>query len=141
MDYSEVCVEKTTRLNRKAIAQGRSEIRLGSVSKNPWPDNTFDAAAAFETVYFWPDFLNDLKEVRRVLKPGGLFLICNEMNKPEEGKTPYQFWVDVLDLKTYTASDFKSSLAEAGFIDIEIASEGTSRICVIARAKKEAPLS
>jgi ubiquinone/menaquinone biosynthesis C-methylase UbiE len=42
LDYSEVCVEKTRRLNRKALDAGRAEIRLGSVSENPWPDNSFD---------------------------------------------------------------------------------------------------
>jgi ubiquinone/menaquinone biosynthesis C-methylase UbiE len=74
LDYSEVCVEKTTRLNRKAVRAGRAEIRLGSVSENPWPDNSFDVVTAFETIYFWPNFAGDLREVRRVLKPGGVFL-------------------------------------------------------------------
>ena len=31
---------------------------------------------AFETVYFWPDFVNALKEVRRVLKDDGIFFIA-----------------------------------------------------------------
>jgi hypothetical protein len=43
LDYSEVLVEKTRRLNRKAVREGRSEI---------WPSNTFDMVTAFETVYF-----------------------------------------------------------------------------------------
>ncbi|MDR1930266.1 MAG: hypothetical protein LBQ44_06495 [Treponema sp.] len=75
-------------------------------------------------------------EVRRVLKPGGLLFICNEMNKPETGEAPYQYWIKTLDLKTYRASDFRERLTEAGFIDIDIVSEGKYRVCVSARAKK-----
>ncbi len=40
----------------------------------------FDAVTAFETVYFWPDLPQCFREVYRVLKPGGTFLICNESN-------------------------------------------------------------
>jgi SAM-dependent methyltransferase len=137
LDYSEVSVEKTKRMNRRAVRAGRAEIRLGSVSENPWPDNSFDVVTAFETVYFWPDFTNDLREVRRVLKPGGIFFICNEMNKPEEGEAPYQFWIKKLNLKTYTPSDFQKHLAGAGFAEVNINAEGKSRICISARAGKQ----
>ncbi|MDR1317941.1 MAG: class I SAM-dependent methyltransferase [Spirochaetales bacterium] len=136
LDYSEVSVKKTTGLNRKAVRAGRSEIRLGSVSENPWPDNTFDTVTAFETVYFWPDFASDIREVRRVLKPGGIFFICNEMGKPEEGEAPYQYWIKTLGLTTYTASDFQKLLTEAEFIDVKIISGKKSRVCVSAQAKK-----
>ncbi|MDR2743322.1 MAG: class I SAM-dependent methyltransferase [Treponema sp.] len=137
LDYSEVCVEKTSRMNRRAIDEGRAEIRLGSVSENPWPGNSFDVVTAFETVYFWPDFANDLREVWRVLKPGGVFFICNEMNVPEQGEAPYQFWVKTLDLKTYTQADFQKHLAEAGFTDIQFVSRGKSALCVSAKKQRE----
>jgi hypothetical protein len=60
------------------------------------------------------------------------------MNKPEEGEAPYQFWIKKLDLKTYTPSDFRKYLTEAGFADVNINAEGRSRICVSARAEKQA---
>jgi ubiquinone/menaquinone biosynthesis C-methylase UbiE len=132
LDYSEVSVEKTKRLNRRALREGRAEIRLGSVSENPWPDNSFDIVTAFETIYFWPDFAKDLGEVRRVLKPGGRFFICNEMNMPEEGDAPYQYWITKLNLKTYTPSELRAFLAGAGFAGVDIITEGKSRICVLA---------
>jgi ubiquinone/menaquinone biosynthesis C-methylase UbiE len=140
LDYSEVSVEKTRQLNRKAISAGRSDIRLGSVSEIPWPDNTFDIVTAFETVYFWPDFAKDIREIRRVLKPGGLFFICNEMNKPETEtgeKQPYQYWVESLDLEVHTESEYRAYLEDAGFTDAVFVSGGKSALCGGARAKKE----
>ncbi|MDR1956623.1 MAG: class I SAM-dependent methyltransferase [Treponema sp.] len=137
LDHAEICVEKTKKLNQKAVCQGRSDIRLGSVSHNPWPDNTFDVVTAFETVYFWPDLVKDLREVRRVLKPGGLFFICNELHPKEEGKTPYQYWIKLLDLQTYTDAEFQNMLSAAGFITIAIVSKGKNGMCLSARAQKE----
>jgi ubiquinone/menaquinone biosynthesis C-methylase UbiE len=134
LDYSEVSVEKTTKLNRKAVRAGRAEIRQGSVSQNPWPNNSFDIVTAFETVYFWPDFLNALREVRRVLKPGGTFFICNEMNVPAEGPAPYNYWVKTLDIKTYSISQFKDLLGQAGFTEMAADTWGNTRLCVSGKA-------
>ncbi|MDR1867477.1 MAG: class I SAM-dependent methyltransferase [Treponema sp.] len=138
LDYAKASVEKSKSLNRKAVLTGRADIRLGTVSRNPWQDGTFDLVTAFETVYFWPDFAHDVREVRRVLKPDGLFFICNEINIPEKGKQPYQFWIRALDLKTYTARDFHRILTDTGFTGIVIQVKGKNGICVSARAQKEA---
>ena len=133
LDYSEVCVAKSAKHNRKAVARGASEIRCGSVSQIPWPDGAFDLVTAFETVYFWPDFVNDLREVRRALKPEGKLFICNEMMRVETGEQPYTFWIEKLDLKAYGKREFEEHLSAAGFTGIEIDTEGGKRICVTAK--------
>jgi ubiquinone/menaquinone biosynthesis C-methylase UbiE len=140
LDYSELCVKKSSELNQRAILEGRAEIRLGSVSENPWPDDTFDAATAFETVYFWPDFIHDLREVRRVLKPGGTMLICNEAIADEKGKSSHSHWEKLIDMKIYSREDYKHALTEAGFGDVEIHTGGESRIGVKAKAAKREAL-
>jgi ubiquinone/menaquinone biosynthesis C-methylase UbiE len=139
LDYAGASVEKSGSLNAKAVREGRCEIRRGSVSENPWPDNTFNIITAFETIYFWPDFAKDLLEVKRTLKPGGVFFICNEMNKPEQGEVRYLYWIEKLSLKTYTEAEFRNHLTEAGFTQVQIWSEGKSRMCVSARAEKKRP--
>jgi len=72
-----------------------------------------------------------------VLKPGGLFFICNEMNVPAEGPAPYQNWKKMMDLNTYSASQFKEFLDQAGFTDIAFEAKGNTRLCV--SGKKGAP--
>ena len=80
IDYSSVSVEKSQRVNADAIAKGRCTILQGSVAKRIFAEGWFDAVTAFETVYFWPELPQCFREIHRMLKPGGTFLICNESN-------------------------------------------------------------
>ncbi len=84
IDYSELCVEKSKKLNKNNIMCGKASILQASVSSLPFDDDKFDLVTAVETYYFWPDKLNDLKEVYRVLKPGGKLLLVFEMVKSDE---------------------------------------------------------
>lgn len=141
LDYSEIAVEKSIKLNQAAIDDGRCEIIQGSVSDLPFDDNSFDIVTCFETVYFWPDFLNDSKEVRRVLKDDGIMFICNEAipNEDDEGQNEL---IDLLDMDIYSEDEFDEYLREAGFSDIicfskdgsdSLTKEVTGWLCVIAR--------
>ena len=47
----------------------------------PFPDGVFDLVTAVETHYFWPDMAADMREVFRVLKPGGGFILIAEAYK------------------------------------------------------------
>ena len=80
IDYSPVSVEKSKKVNKAAIMEGRCTVLQDSVADMMFADNWFDAVTAFETVYFWPDLPQCFREVYRVLKPGATFLICNESN-------------------------------------------------------------
>ena len=80
IDYSTVSVEKARSLNQTAIQEGRCVVWQGSVERIIFAKDWFDAVTAFETVYFWPDLPRCFREVYRVLKPGGILLICNESN-------------------------------------------------------------
>jgi ubiquinone/menaquinone biosynthesis C-methylase UbiE len=114
VDYSPESVEKSKRTNKTAVLQGRAKVMQASVSSLPFEDGEFDIATAFETIYFWPDLLRDVMEVRRVLKGNGLFLICNEIARPEGSEK----WVKMLDLSVYTKEDLARILLEAGFRNI-----------------------
>lgn len=142
LDYSEIAVEKSTKLNQDAIDEGRCEVIQGSVSELPFEDNTFDIVTGFETVYFWPDFVNDCKEVRRVLKDDGIMFICNEAIPNEEDERQKEL-IDLLDMKIFSEDEFDEYLREAGFSDIICFSKSgpdsvdrelvTGWLCVIAR--------
>ena len=71
VDISEVMVAQARRRNRAAIREGRVELRQAGVSALPYADARFDKALAINSYYFWPQPESDLREVRRVLSPGG----------------------------------------------------------------------
>ena len=54
LDYSEVSVKKTQKLNQEAIKQRRCKVVQGDVSDLPMKTESIDLATAFETIYFWP---------------------------------------------------------------------------------------
>ena len=61
----------SSRLNRGFAAEGRLKVLQARVSNLPNPDDYFDFATAFETIYFWPNLEKDFPEVNRVLNPAG----------------------------------------------------------------------
>ena len=80
IDYSEISVIKSQKINKEEIENKRCEILQGNVMKLPFGNETFDIITAFETIYFWPDINEAFKQVYRVLKGSGTFMICNESN-------------------------------------------------------------
>jgi SAM-dependent methyltransferase len=81
IDHSADSVATSMKTNAGAVAKARVEIRQGSVSALPWPDNTFDLITAIETHFFWPDLPVDMRQVLRVLRAGGTFLVIAEIYK------------------------------------------------------------
>ena len=118
IDYSSVSVEKSKRLNAKAISEGRCCVLEASVTALPFEDNKFDVVTAFETVYFWPGLADCFREVYRVTKTGGIFLICNEVTGDTDKNDK---WTQIIsDMTIYRDVQLKTALEEAGFTDIQI---------------------
>ena len=89
-----------------------------SVAALPFEDNKFDVVTAFETVYFWPGLADCFREVYRVTKTGGIFLICNEVTGDTDKNDK---WTQIIsDMTIYRDVQLKTALEEAGFTDIKI---------------------
>jgi len=71
VDPSDVMVGQAQKRNRKALMTGRVELKRSSVSSLPYEDGIFDKVLSVNNVMMWPQPERDLKEVLRVLKPGG----------------------------------------------------------------------
>ena len=81
IDYSKASVAASCRTNGEGIAAGRVRIALGSVAAMPFPDRSFDLVTAVETHYYWPDLPRSLREVFRVVKPGGRLAVIAEVHR------------------------------------------------------------
>ena len=81
IDHSTESVAIAMRTNKQWIDSARVEIREASVSRLPFSDGAFDLITAVETHFWWPALPTDLREVLRVLKPGGRLIIIAEVYK------------------------------------------------------------
>ncbi|HJO95770.1 MAG TPA: class I SAM-dependent methyltransferase [Victivallales bacterium] len=78
IDYSDDMVNAARKFNKNLLESGRVTIHKSSVEKLPFDDNKFDVVTATETIYFWPDLFENVKEVYRTLKDDGSFVVINE---------------------------------------------------------------
>ncbi|OQA79601.1 MAG: Erythromycin 3''-O-methyltransferase [Lentisphaerae bacterium ADurb.Bin242] len=116
VDRSPLCVRKSQELNRTAIREGRVLILNGSVEKLPFSPHSFDLATASNTIYFWPNLPDNFREVYRVLKPSGVFLICNGTSEPEQAEK----WLRLVDgMRAYSRDQLSEYLSTAGFSGLE----------------------
>jgi ubiquinone/menaquinone biosynthesis C-methylase UbiE len=90
LDYSLTCVRKSIKKNSRFIKSGKVEIINGSVQSLPFIERQFDIVTAFQTHLFWPNLDEGIKEVYRVLKIGGFFVIGAEEFKLNFYDEPYR---------------------------------------------------
>lgn len=74
------------KISKKGLSS-KIEMILGDSENMPFEDNTFDAITVAFGVRNFENLKNGLKEILRVLKPGGIFVIL-ETSVPS--KTPYK---------------------------------------------------
>lgn len=116
IDYSDLSVQKSTEYNKKMIEKGRCTVELGDVSSLTLQPGSYDLATAFETIYFWPDLVQCFSQVLKILKPGGLFMICMESDGEDKASLHYATIIE--GMKNYTISDIEGALKQAGFSEI-----------------------
>jgi len=118
LDYSKDMVELAIDINEKLVESGKAEFIQGDASSLPWDDNDFSVVAAIETFFFWTETEKSLKEIFRVLKPGGRLIIEMAFNK-DDG-VEHKKKIKKMNLKLYSGEEMKKLLKEAGFSEIVI---------------------
>ena len=124
---------KSSKVNAKAIAEGRCKVQEASVVKLPFGESTFDLVTAFETIYFWPDIEHCFGEVKRALKPGGQFVIVNE----SDGSGPMDDkWESLIEgMHTYKPEEIRLHLSNAGFMCINIRKDAAKHWLMVTAEK------
>ena len=134
VDYSAGSVAASRAKNARMVAAGRVEVREAPVSRLPYPDRAFDLVTAIETHYYWPDPPGDLREVRRVLKPGGTVIVIAEAYNTGSRGRLQQAAMRPLGVALMSPDEHRAWLVAAGFEEVQVFEErGKGWLCVSGR--------
>jgi len=75
IDISVTMIATATKRNKNLIRSGQVKLLKNNVEELTFDDQQFDKVFTLNTIYFWNDPTRVMTEVKRVLKPGGVFVI------------------------------------------------------------------
>jgi ubiquinone/menaquinone biosynthesis C-methylase UbiE len=82
VDHSQVMIRQARRRNRAAIKAGQVRLIHAPVESLVINDGQFDAALAVNTVGMWPEPTARLRELARLLRPGGRIALVSQPRRP-----------------------------------------------------------
>ena len=119
VDLSE---EMVRRARRRFRGEARLALHRAPVDALPLGDEAVDKACSVNNLYFWPDPAAALRELARVVRPGGRLAICFE--PPEElRKWPGHLY----GFRLFEEGEVRDLMTAAGFTRLRCA-EGRGRM-------------
>jgi ubiquinone/menaquinone biosynthesis C-methylase UbiE len=134
LDYSAASVAVSRDSNAHEIEAGRVQIEQGSVAALPFPDRMFDIVTAVETHYYWPNLPANVREILRVLKPGGTFALIAETYRGGPFRLLYGAVMPLLRAAFLSDAEHRDLLTQAGFTEVTTKHvSGRNWICATGR--------
>lgn len=119
IDHSPDMVELARQKNAQALSEGRAEIVQGNVQALPWHEDYFTCAAGVEMLWFVEEPALALREVYRVLKPGGRLVFVTAA-QPESALSKLLSAPWLRHLRFHSNGELASMLREAGFQVVQV---------------------
>jgi ubiquinone/menaquinone biosynthesis C-methylase UbiE len=94
-------------------------VRQGDVDALPAEDGAFDLVVSRYSAHHWPHPQQGLREIHRVLKPDGRFILSDIVSFSDFTADSYLQTIEVLrdpsHVRDHTVAQWRAMLAEAGF--------------------------
>jgi SAM-dependent methyltransferase len=126
VEPAEAMIERASDNWPEEIASGRLELRSGSAADLGLPDGSIDAALTINTVYCWPDLTEGFKEIKRVLVPGGKFVVS--IVDPDKLR---QLGFNKVGYRLEPADTYADEFRSVGYVDIDIERLDTEKPCIL----------
>jgi ubiquinone/menaquinone biosynthesis C-methylase UbiE len=110
IDVSETMINEANNLNEEFVRAGRAVFRKSDGECIPFEDQVFTKIFTVNTLYFWNDPVAYAREIYRVLRPGGYFVLTIT-DKSFMSKLPFTQYGFTL----YDRAEALSVLEKAGF--------------------------
>ncbi|MCS7477001.1 methyltransferase domain-containing protein [Umezawaea endophytica] len=124
ISVSHVQVAQANELAAAAGLAEKAKFQFTDAMDMPFPDGSFDAAWAFESMWHMPDRGQVLSEIARVLRPGGHLAIVDVIERgpvSPEGRKVLDHVCENYAVKSLgTVDEYRTALAANGFVDVEI---------------------
>ena len=115
IELSDVMTARARRRFRREIAAGRLRVSEAPVEAIPFGDASFDRVVSVHTIYFWPDAQGGLREIARVLRPGGRLVLATATKEYLSQRRASRY-----GYRLFAERDLRAALEEAGFADVAV---------------------
>jgi ubiquinone/menaquinone biosynthesis C-methylase UbiE len=93
IDPSSAMVDQALRRNRRAVDTGQVTVACATAESIPWPDAVFTGVLAVNSIQLWDPMEAGVREVARVLAPGGTLVSLTHVWAIEK-RAPLEQWIE-----------------------------------------------
>lgn len=113
VDVSEAMVEYSRKRLRSFVDSSQLGLCCGAAEALPYPPARFDRLCTINSIFYWHDARQAFAEFGRVLRPGGLLVICFTCAQSIQSKRFARHGLTVYDPR-----DVREMMTAAGFAEI-----------------------
>ena len=93
------------------------DFKVATAESLPFKDNEFTQAFSMESIYYYSNMLAALREIRRVVKNGGLFVTVIDLYLEN---TPSHRWIEELKVPVHLFGipEYRRMLEDTGYVNV-----------------------
>ena len=114
IDISDTMIRAAKRRNKSLIETGMVELIKAPAGQLPFADQSFDKVFTVNTIYFWENPEQVMQEIKRVLKPGGFFVVSMGTKEAMEKNGYFKERFTL-----YEKADVEKLFVDSGFTDLK----------------------